>query len=343
MSYIYVTGNYDNSVVSINITTPSSPSLGNALVDPTNLPSPGSICGVGNYLFVICDYRLASVNITDPTNMAIADSLYDAILQGGSGGIDTYGSDYVLVARGGYGKIRVYSASDPENISLAGESADLSHVDDVVVYGNYAFVADSMNGNIYILSLSNPTSPSLVNTLSIIACVKLSIYGNYLLLTCLGTQTVHLYDITNPEIPVFKDSYTFTGDDFPFDSGSDGSRIYVVGGPFMTLDRLTVLDMTDPTNITYVTAVNGSGSPNYLSGVGRILVSDGYLYPAANGDNAVPVYNASASPSIQGVILGAGSPNYLYGVGSVCIPKEAPTPPPSGMKGLSPAAMVALL
>lgn len=72
----------------------------------------------------------------------------------------------------------------------------------------------------------------------------------------------------------------------------------------------------------HLSAITGSGSPNYLSEPRGIVVEGNYAYVASFDNDALTIFDISdpVNPAHVGAITGQGSPNYLYGAS--CIAKQ---------------------
>jgi hypothetical protein len=100
---------------------------------------------------------------------------------------------------------------------------------------------------------------------------------------------------------------------------NDPSDVYVSGKyayiAASSDDSLTIVDVSDPTNPTFVGNVSGSGSPTYLSFPWGLQVYGNYAYTATAGDSALVVIDVSdpTSPSVVGTVRDS-SINEPYGL-----------------------------
>jgi len=81
-------------------------------------------------------------------------------------------------------------------------------------------------------------------------------------------------------------------------------------------NSLTVLDCSDPTNITYLGNLSGTGSPNYLQTVNDVVIAYPYAYTCSNdGNDGFSIFDISdptAITRVGGIIPGdAQDPTYL--------------------------------
>lgn len=97
-------------------------------------------------------------------------------------------------------------------------------------------------------------------------------------------------------------------------------RVSVYGGfayvPASLDDCLTILDVSDPTNPTFVSTIAGAGAPNFLNGAHACHVRRNGCYVVSLLDDALSIFDISnpTTPILVGSIQGAGAPpggNYL--------------------------------
>ncbi|MBA7493564.1 hypothetical protein ES702_04123 [subsurface metagenome] len=101
-----------------------------------------------------------------------------------------------------------------------------------------------------------------------------------------------------------------------FATGSKEGYIYVVGKEDHSL---TAFDISDPTSIVHLDAIEGTGSPNYLEGAIAVDISGDYAYVVSYTDDSLSIFDISNSSDITlaGVIRGAGADYYLDGATNV--------------------------
>lgn len=175
---IYVSGNYaylatnDAEFTVVDISDKSSPTV----ADTLDLAQPNDGYAVfksGNYAFLGRDATAAgqgefySIDVTDPTNVAISDSLeygadVNAVFVSGN---------YAYLATDG-NELEVVDVSDPTNlVSVANYNTPTNfNGEDVFVLGNYAYLLTSNDGGgpeFFVIDISNPLSPSLLGSTNI--------------------------------------------------------------------------------------------------------------------------------------------------------------------------------
>lgn len=171
---------------------------------------------------------------------------------------------------------------------------------DIIVVGNYAYVADGSNG-IVTLNVTS-TTPTLASTVALDGAQRLDASGTNLFVasTTLGFRALSLAD---PVTPVITGSYTQAGLTI-VDVATDGTYVYLLG-VLNGQSVIEVLDISTPAAPVYKTTLNVS--------VGNDLVlSANYVYLVGGGTlqviNAYPILtiagtytDPSASASYQGV------------------------------------------
>ena len=173
---------------------------------------------------------------------------------------------------------------------------------DVDVSGNYAYVADGVDG-LDIIDISTPASPTLVGNYDTSGEASgVTVNGNYAYVAD-GTDGLDIIDISTPASPSLAGNYDTGGLAHKVVVSGDGitTYAYVADG----ISGLTIVDVTDPTTptlkgtyntpgttlpagTTYAVALSGNGTTNYA-----------YLADGSYGLQVVDVTNP-ASPTWAG-------------------------------------------
>ena len=115
----------------------------------------------GNLLYVVDDIApstgVAIVDVSNPLNPILKTFV---ATNGGASGVDALAND-VFVANGTAG-VAVVNASDPANATLAGSIAITGNARDVVMQGEYAYVASEDTLSVFAAGTSPKITPSLV-------------------------------------------------------------------------------------------------------------------------------------------------------------------------------------
>jgi len=119
---------------------------------------------------------------------------------------------------------------------LAG-SLDMTCTEDIVLHGNYIYVADGPGG-LKVVDASDHNNPRIVKTIESVYAVRLYIYSGYLYM-CDGSGGTRVYSIADPENPTltfqggadFADSMAFKDDILYVGNYYAGFRMYNVKDP----------------------------------------------------------------------------------------------------------------
>lgn len=156
---------------------------------------------------------------------------------------------YLACTEGGMVAVDVSDPQNPKQLAqLIFDTADrLGKTFDVVVRGNYAYVAD--HTGLHTVDISNPAAPALKTSFTDFSnprhlAYDLMLDGNYAYLCCEG-DGLYIFDISNPGNPVkisqWKDSANNYGQFYQ--SARSGNYLYIAGG----IRGIVVLDVSDPT------------------------------------------------------------------------------------------------
>lgn len=140
---------------------------------------------------------------------------------------------------------------------------------DVIVAGNYAYVADGNNG-IVVLNVSNSSAPTLVTTVPLPGAQHIDIIGNHLYVAA-GLSGMSILDIAAPTSPIFLGSYSQGGLTVE-DVATDGTYAYVLGTT-NGQSILETLNVTVPNNMVLLGSLAiAAGNDVLLSGTNIYIV-----------------------------------------------------------------------
>jgi hypothetical protein len=188
--------------------------------------------GASNQGFIIVD-------VSDPTQPVEIANLYS-----GDWVWDVDGSENMVFlatdATNGV-NFRVLDLSDPYAVVEVSEYYDVAtDGEQISFYGNYVFWTSTYNG-LRIMDISNPASPTKINTLSTSGpCYDVTVSNNYAYVV---NNDLHILDISDPSNPIEVGSYITP-------LFEDGSAVYVNDNyAYMSgHEGLQIIDVTDPTN-----------------------------------------------------------------------------------------------
>ena len=308
--YAYVVGENNNSLSIIDISDPTNPTLVTTLIDDTYLYNPEDIYVAGDYAYIVGhgdkwdssydgDY-LTIVDVSNPNNPQIVASLP---------GCYQMEIPYSVFVSGKYVYVASQGNSNDKNGSLAvieisGIKSPAANIEDLVVgaleveedlqIANSLYVDGSLNvgpGGIFTNGVLTAAGSGInyfagkVGIGTSQPTQKLTLEGGNFLQTAKGTPTI-VGSISDPQL-----------------DGID--HTYVVGNYAYTAnwvgDRLTIIDISNPSSPTIVGSVQNS---SILDGAGAVYVAGDYAYVAANAGSpdrlvVIDVSNPSA-PTIVG-------------------------------------------
>ncbi len=162
------------------------------------------------------------------------------------------GSNVRLAADGSFGRVQVRELNHSANVNLIGHYDTPGWANDVIVIGNYAYIADGTNG-LFIIDVSDSTLPDYVN--------KVSLPGNSG--TIIGTaqylyigdreDTLRILSLSNPTNPSQVGKLAFT---------DDVLGLYISGNILYVAARsqgLVIVDVSNPSNPVSLGTFNTTG------------------------------------------------------------------------------------
>ncbi|MCX8044786.1 MAG: hypothetical protein N3B18_11775 [Desulfobacterota bacterium] len=185
---------------------------------------------------------------------------------------------YLACTEGGMVTVDVSDPQNPKQLAqLIFDTPDrLGKTFDVVVRGNYAYVAD--HTGLHTVDITNPAAPVLKTSFTDFSnprhlAYDLMLDGNYAYLCCEG-DGLYIFDISNPGNPAYvsqwKDSVNNYGQFYQ--SARSGNYLYVAGG----IRGIVVLDVSDVKNPKLVSNFVG-GQGEWGGAIGLVNVGT-YCY-----------------------------------------------------------------
>lgn len=215
-----------------------------------------------------------------------------------------------------------YWASSWANPTTSG-LLDLAGANDgrkIAFSGQYAYVIrNNTSSNFVVIDVSNPASPSLTATLSVIGTpVNIAVSGTYAYVTSSDNNSeLIIVDISNPASPSVAGSYNAP-------STADGAGVFAAGTTVYlgransTSDEFSVINASNPASPVLVGSLNMGDAAN------EITVMGNYAYIASSSNNQelqVVNISAPATPSLAGSLNLTGTTNALTiaGFGSTIV------------------------
>lgn len=189
------------------------------------------------------------------------------------------GVDYLFVAAGESGLL-IYSATD-SGITLVGQYDSSGTALDVVVSGDYAYVADGntttgfiSRGHVLIINITNPALPSVTgdyytqaagSSFRTVDVVGTTLYAGHL------TTGLHIVNVSNPAAPTLLSTYADGAG--ANDILVDNNRAYIMQAALGFVSILDVSNGLSPTLLGY-TITDTTGNELYVDG-NTLFVADG--------------------------------------------------------------------
>lgn len=242
----------------------------------------------------------------------------------------TVNDNYLYMAAVSDEMFVIYDISDINNPTIVGSLAGVCSSTDIeakiVIQDNYAYLTSYTDDALYIIDITDKTNPTLTGTFSGAGSPNymneprrgLAVSGNYAYVFANDTGgALVIIDISSKSSPVLADVLVH-GIDPPGNQllgvGNvvvNGDYAYTITSQFDML--LTVWDISDPTNVTYVASLGGAGAPNYMSSARQAIYRGNRIYVISYTDSALTIFDVSDStnPIHVDVLTGAGNPTYL--------------------------------
>ena len=262
-----------------------------------------SLAVLGNYAYTAGDTWLVVISIADPANPVVvgrSDTTPGLLAHG----LAASGS-YVYAAAFGDYPLRVYSVADPTHPYEVGHCYLPDSAYQVVVKGDYAYVADR-EGGLCVVSVADPRHPyevgSWVSPDTMSAAVHVKVSGDYAYIAD-GEDGLKIVSIADPTHPVLvgQDSLGEMG-------GVAVSGNYAYAG---TLNGgLFILSVADPTHPNIIGSVGGLSL-----GIEDIALGGGYAFVLANYGLPVVTVVDPAHPTKAGDLPCGGFYSVVYTVG----------------------------
>ena len=185
---------------------------------------------------------------------------------------------YLACSEGGMVTVDVSDPQKPKQLAqiIFDTSDRLGNTFDVVVRGNYAYVAD--HTGLHTVDITNPAAPVLKTSFTGFAnsrhlAYDLMLDGNYAYLCCEG-DGLYVFDISNPASPACVSQWKDAENNFGqfYQSARNGNYLYVAGG----IKGIVVLDVTDLKSPKLVSNLVG-GQGDWGGAIGLVNVGT-YCY-----------------------------------------------------------------
>ncbi len=298
------------------------------------LDGANSIVISGDYAYVGSYYGIEIMDISNPISPSHFGKITDdaSVLLSGVLDLEVYG-DYLYAISQDEQGIQIIDISDPSNPTPAGQIVDdgttlLRIPSNITIAGRYAYVLTNggfvFENGMEILDISDPTSPIHVGSLlddgttTLQGASSIVVSGKYAYITASTDEGIAIVDISDPSNPTQVGSLTKSTIpelENPDDIAVNGKYAYVSvernvswrrpgvsssNGSTDNPDGIIVLDVSDPTNPTYVSSFFDTSS-TALEGAGKIVLSGDYAYVTGYEEDGVEILDVSDPTNIAHV------------------------------------------
>jgi len=224
--YAYVACQSSDAFSVIDVSTPSSPSASNPIYHPT-LDGAQVISVSNNYAFVTASEANAfSIwDVQDPTVPSFVDSFQAVNGLDSPQGLFISDEGYAYVANNS-GNLSIFNVQNPKAAFPESYIGGLGNTTSVYVDGNYAYVT-SFDNRLYIINVTNKSSPSIVTSVDIGGPQNVFVSEGYAFVTAQGGIQLAVYDVGDPSDPYLAGSTSVPSGHPYYLGGACG--IYVVG------------------------------------------------------------------------------------------------------------------
>ena len=174
-------------------------------------------------------------NPNNPQNLGRVNGTNNFILEN----LDADGSMLAVAAH--EDGVLLFDISDPHNVQLK-STIPSNNAWGVRLKGGYAYIADELTIKIY--DINNNSMPTEINQIETSNAIKDISLTQSFMYVAIGSDGVNMYDISNPEVPLFLDNYntnTLANRISPFENKlavSDWDDVDILQGDGNSLNRV---------------------------------------------------------------------------------------------------------
>lgn len=262
-NYAYVVRNAGSpNFFVIDISTPASPSTVGSLTLNGTL---SNIFVSGSYAYVTSNdnaQELQIVNITSPASPSLTGSVNNSGSANGTGVYVVGTTAYVTFDDNN--EFSIVDVSTPASPSILSSLNLTSDANEVVVSGNYAYIASDNNSEeLQVINVSNPLSPSQVASLNASGnsnADTIAIAGSLIFLG--QGSSFHVIDISTPTSPSTLGSVGTSGNvnDIALNLGNSNTYVYL--GTSDNSVEFQVINVTTPSSPSLLGSINSTGNDN---------------------------------------------------------------------------------
>lgn len=306
---IYTAGNYAYIITGnifniFDISLPTSPVfLGS--YDAGGAVNQVSVSGSFAYLATtLNNAELIVLNISNPLSPSLASTIN---LSGTTDALSIFTSgNYAYIGRASStsSEFQIINITNPSSPSLNGALDHSDSVNDIVVSGNYAYLATNSNTQeLLVVNITNPSTPTTAGSYDspgTVDALDLDIdlvnNPNTLYLTRLRNnqgQELYSVNISNPTTPAELNGFEVNSDVYGVTADSDLAFI----GTVRNGRQFIIIDVSTPSNMSEF------GRNNYGSTINAVKAHSGYVYGATvNDSQELVVFGPSATGASKGYV-----------------------------------------
>jgi prepilin-type N-terminal cleavage/methylation domain-containing protein len=272
-NYAYMVRDGGTNFLIIDVTSPASPSIVGSLTLNGTL---NNIFVSGSYAYVASSdnsEELQIINISTPSSPSVAGTFNNP---GNSNALGVYvvGSTAYL-ALGGNDEFSIINVSTPSSPSLISTLNVTSDANELVVSGNYAYLASDNNSEeLQVIDISTPASPSQVASLNLSGnsnADTIAISGSTLFIG--QGSTLYTINVSTPTSPSVLGSISTSGtvSDIALNLGNGNTYVFIA-----TTDNsleFQVIDVSVLSTPVLLGSVNTAGNDN-LNGIAYDVTLD---------------------------------------------------------------------
>ncbi|AZZ36029.1 hypothetical protein CIK05_04225 [Bdellovibrio sp. qaytius] len=264
-TYAFLTTN--NSILSVNISGPTSPTIVSTLTDGTKLNAVKRNAVSGTRVFAVGTGYITAVDISTPTSTTISGYLSDGTNLPSAKMIKIVGN-YAFVGSSNRLAVLDITGANPVHVTSL-TNAKISGCADMSQSGNYIYLTCSTTNSFVVVDISNPVAPAVVGSLT--SSDYLNGFDNSMVVTnnvvYIGftntNYTAITIDVSNPAAPNLLNNLYVSCNMFM--NSTDANRIFCLNGgnKMYTLD---VSDRYEDVLIKSISVTTGTYEEGVISG-----------------------------------------------------------------------------
>lgn len=242
--YLYVTAHDADTLVIVDVSTPSSPTKTGVAYDTgSDISSPDGVVKVGDWCYV-SGFQVTPVNVSNPASPSIGTPIASGTINTCAGLAQS--GDYLYVcldgATDGIAVVDISTPGSPTHVTTLTDGTNLPSPSSVIVDGDYLYVSNYDGDIIAVVDISTPSSPSVVTGFAdsqVDGAWGMVKSGDYLYVAASDARGVAVLDVSDHGSISVVDFVTDAVDDVLFDAISlalSGQYLFVGAYNFVVVD-----------------------------------------------------------------------------------------------------------